>query len=71
METSFDKLGINQNLVEGLKKEKIYEPMAIQEAAIPPALENKDIIGQSITGPWPTCFQYLKGYRLTKEKPKQ
>ncbi|MDD4833823.1 MAG: DEAD/DEAH box helicase [Lutispora sp.] len=59
METSFDKLGLNQNLVEGLKKEKIYEPTAIQEAAIPPALENRDIIGQSITGSGKTLAYLL------------
>ncbi|MFA7573391.1 MAG: DEAD/DEAH box helicase, partial [Lutispora sp.] len=59
METLFDKLGLNQNLVDGLKKEKIYEPTAIQEAAIPPALENRDIIGRSITGSGKTLAYLL------------
>lgn len=59
METSFDKLGLNQNLIEGLKKENIHTPTAIQEAAIPPALENKDIIGQSITGSGKTLAYLL------------
>ena len=59
MEALFDKLGINHNLVEGLKKEKIYEPTAIQEAVIPLALENRDIIGQSITGSGKTLAYLL------------
>ncbi len=59
METSFNKFGLNQSLIEGLKKENIQSPTAIQEAAIPPALENKDIIGQSITGSGKTLAYIL------------
>jgi superfamily II DNA/RNA helicase len=58
METSFDKLGLNDNLVEGLKKIKITEPTDIQAQVIPLALENKDIIAQSQTGSGKT-FAYL------------
>lgn len=59
MINSFDKLGINANLIEGLKKENIVEPTPIQCESIPFALENKDIIGQSQTGSGKTLAYLL------------
>ncbi|MGE5629941.1 MAG: DEAD/DEAH box helicase [Caulobacteraceae bacterium] len=50
MTNTFDKLGLSKDLVEGLRKEGISEPTAVQAECIPRALENKDIIGQSPTG---------------------
>ena len=47
---TFDKLGLDPSLVEGLKKQGITEPTGIQADSIQLALENKDIIGQSPTG---------------------
>ncbi|HYF84739.1 MAG TPA: DEAD/DEAH box helicase [Clostridia bacterium] len=47
---TFDKLGLDPRLVEGLKKQGITEPTGIQADSIQLALENKDIIGQSPTG---------------------
>ncbi|QGU95981.1 DEAD/DEAH box helicase [Clostridium bovifaecis] len=57
--TSFDKLGLNSNLIKGLYKEGIKNPTAIQEKAIPLSLENKDIIGQSETGSGKTLAYLL------------
>jgi superfamily II DNA/RNA helicase len=59
MATSFDKLGLNLELVEGLKKRSITEPTEIQEKVIPVALENKDIIGESQTGSGKTLAYLL------------
>lgn len=59
MTTTFEELGLNPNLIEGLKKEGITEPTSIQVQAIPLALENKDIIGQSITGSGKTLAYLL------------
>lgn len=56
---SFDKLGLNQNLIEGLKQEGINKPTDIQIKAIPLSLENKDIIGQSPTGSGKTLAYLL------------
>jgi superfamily II DNA/RNA helicase len=50
MFTSFDTLGLNARLIKGLEIQKITKPTNIQCKAIPLALENKDIIGQSHTG---------------------
>ncbi len=47
---TFDKLGLDSCLVEGLKKQGITEPTGIQANSIQLALENKDIIGHSPTG---------------------
>lgn len=59
MMNSFDKLGLNLNLIEGLQKEGINEPTDIQVQVIPLALENKDIIGQSQTGSGKTLAYLL------------
>lgn len=50
MINTFDELGLDTHLVEGLKKQGITEPTEIQANTVKLALENKDIIGQSPTG---------------------
>lgn len=50
MVSTFSELGLNSNLVDGLKKEGISMPTGIQAEVIPLALDNRDIIGQSPTG---------------------
>lgn len=59
MEVAFDKLGLNSNLIDALKKEGITEPTDIQSRVIPFALENKDIIGESQTGSGKTLAYLL------------
>ncbi|ERI94572.1 DEAD-box ATP-dependent RNA helicase CshA family protein [Clostridiales bacterium oral taxon 876 str. F0540] len=66
---SFEELGLNLNLIDGLKKEGITEPTDIQEKVIPLALENKDIIGQSQTGSGKTLAYLLPIFqRMEAEK---
>ncbi|AGF57119.1 superfamily II DNA/RNA helicase [Clostridium saccharoperbutylacetonicum] len=50
MNNSFSDLNLNSNIVEGLKKQGITVPTAIQSSSIIPAIENKDIIGEAFTG---------------------
>lgn len=59
MTITFEDLGLNSNLINGLHKENINEPTEIQTKAIPPALQNKDIIGQSQTGSGKTLAYLL------------
>ncbi|MFZ3102165.1 MAG: DEAD/DEAH box helicase [Desulfitobacteriaceae bacterium] len=59
MTTSFDQLGLIEALVTALKLEGIVEPTAIQEKAIPFALENRDVLGQSETGTGKTLAYLL------------
>lgn len=59
MATSFNELGLNLNLIEGLKKAGLTEPTDIQLTSIPLALDNKNIIGQSQTGSGKTLAYLL------------
>ena len=59
MATTFNTLGINLNIIEGLKKQDINNPTEIQEATIPLAMENKDIIAQAQTGSGKTLAYLL------------
>lgn len=59
MNNTFNDLKLNSNIIEGLKKQGITVPTAIQSAAILPALENKDIIGEAFTGSGKTLAYLL------------
>lgn len=59
MINTFENLGLNLNLVEALKKDSITVPTEIQNEAIPKALLNKDIIGESETGSGKTLVYLL------------
>lgn len=47
---SFSELGLPENLVAAVEELGYEEPSAIQEAAIPAAMEGRDIVGLSETG---------------------
>ncbi|MCY6482952.1 DEAD/DEAH box helicase [Clostridium aestuarii] len=68
---SFDKLELNSNLIEGLKKEGINAPTDIQSKSIPLALENKDIIGQSETGSGKTLAYLLPIFQKINSEKKE
>ena len=59
MDKLFNELGLQESLIEGLKKQGIESPTEIQVKAIPLALENKDIIGESETGTGKTLAYLL------------
>lgn len=59
MNSSFNDLNLNSNIIEGLKKQGITVPTAIQASSILPALENKDIIGEAFTGSGKTLAYLL------------
>ncbi|AFS78544.1 DEAD-box ATP-dependent RNA helicase CshA [Gottschalkia acidurici 9a] len=59
MTISFEKLSLSQNLINGLKKERISKPTGIQSRAIPVSLDKKDIIAQSETGSGKTLAYLL------------
>jgi len=69
MENIFDKLGLSEDLVNGLKMMGITEPTEIQQKAIPWALSNKDVIGQSQTGSGKTLAYLLPLFtKIASEK---
>ena len=47
---TFKELGLNDNIIEGLKIQGIEMPTEIQELCIPEVLNNKDVIGEAHTG---------------------
>ncbi len=46
----FEEFGLSPQLLAAIKKLKINKPTQIQELAIPPIMEGKDVIGESATG---------------------
>jgi ATP-dependent RNA helicase DeaD len=69
MENTFDKLGLSEDLVKGLKMMGITEPTEIQQKAIPWSLANKDVIGQSQTGSGKTLAYLLPLFaKIASEK---
>lgn len=59
MTRSFGGLGLIEPLLTALQKQGLSEPTLIQQKAIPAALENKDILGQSETGTGKTLAYLL------------
>jgi len=59
MENLFNELGLQENLIEGLKKQGIESPTEIQVKAIPTGLAGLDIIGESETGTGKTLAYLL------------
>jgi len=59
MEKSFNELGVEQNLIEGLIKQGIESPTEIQVKAIPMGLAGEDVIGESETGTGKTLAYLL------------
>lgn len=49
--TTFSELELDENLLEALQDKGFTRPTAIQAAAIPPALDGRDILGSAPTAP--------------------
>ncbi len=72
MSVSFADLGVPSRLVERLRARGITEAFPIQEAAIPDALEGRDIVGKAITGSGKTlAFALPLLANLTKARPRK
>lgn len=71
MINTFEDLGLISDLIEGLKKENIEGPTEIQSAAVPYALLNKDIIGESETGSGKTLAYLLPIFQKVDSSKKE
>jgi superfamily II DNA/RNA helicase len=72
MSVSFADLGVPSRLVERLNARGIFEAFPIQEAAIPDALNGRDVVGKAITGSGKTlAFALPLLARLTKAQPRK
>lgn len=59
MQTSFEQIGLDKTLVDGLAKAAITIPTPIQAAVIPEVLQGRDVIGHSATGTGKTLAYLL------------
>ncbi|MCL4477670.1 MAG: DEAD/DEAH box helicase [Deltaproteobacteria bacterium] len=64
---NFEELGISAQIVKAVYQMGYEEPTPIQKAAIPPALEGKDIIGQAQTGTGKTAAFAIPVLQLCKK----
>jgi superfamily II DNA/RNA helicase len=72
MSVSFADLGVPARLVERLNARGITEAFPIQEAAIPDALNGRDVVGKAVTGSGKTlAFALPLMARLTKAQPRK
>jgi superfamily II DNA/RNA helicase len=72
MSVSFADLGVPSRLVERLNARGIFEAFPIQEAAIPDALNGRDVVGKAVTGSGKTlAFALPLLARLTKAHPRK
>ncbi len=66
---SFDDLGLNEPLLRAIKEEGYEEPTGVQQAAIPPALKGKDVLGCAQTGTGKTAAFALPILQRLSENP--
>lgn len=71
MNNTFEQLGIDEDLIKGLKVEDIESPTKIQEKAIPEILLNKDIVAESETGSGKTLAYLLPLYQKVDETKRE
>ncbi len=68
---TFHAFEIKENLIEGLYKENITEPTAVQEAAIPVALQNLDCLATAATGSGKTLAYLLPVFERVDTNSKE
>ena len=57
--TTFSELELDESLLEALQDKGFTRPTAIQAAAIPPALDGRDVLGSAPTGTGKTAAYLL------------
>jgi len=68
---SFNSLGLSEALLKAISKKGYTTPSPIQEKAIPPVLEGKDVLASAQTGTGKTAGFTLPLLHLLSENPKQ
>lgn len=58
----FRELNIREGIVKGLTQDNIKIPTKIQQLAIPPIMEGKDLIGEAVTGSGKTLAYLLPSF---------
>ncbi|GAL71161.1 ATP-dependent RNA helicase RhlE [Jejuia pallidilutea] len=67
---SFQSLGLSEALLKAVSKKGYTTPSPIQQKAIPPVLEGKDVLASAQTGTGKTAGFTLPLLHLLSENPK-
>lgn len=69
--TTFSELELDESLLEALEKKGFKRPTAIQAAAIPPALDGRDVLGSAPTGTGKTAAYLLPAIQHLLDFPRK
>lgn len=69
--TTFSELELDESLLEALQEKGFTRPTAIQAAAIPPALEGRDVLGSAPTGTGKTAAYLLPALQHLLDFPRK
>ncbi|WP_034916429.1 MULTISPECIES: ATP-dependent RNA helicase SrmB [Erwinia] len=69
--TTFSELELDESLLEALSEKGFKRPTAIQSAAIPPALEGRDVLGSAPTGTGKTAAYLLPALQHLLDFPRK
>ncbi|QKJ88268.1 ATP-dependent RNA helicase SrmB [Paramixta manurensis] len=69
--TTFSELELDESLLEALQDKGFTRPTAIQAAAIPPALEGRDVLGSAPTGTGKTAAYLLPALQHLIDFPRK
>lgn len=69
--TTFSELELDESLLEALQSKGFTRPTAIQAAAIPPALEGRDVLGSAPTGTGKTAAYLLPALQHLLDFPRK
>lgn len=69
--TTFSELELDESLLESLEDKGFTRPTAIQAAAIPPALDGRDVLGSAPTGTGKTAAYLLPALQHLLDFPRK
>ena len=69
--TTFSELELDESLLEALQSKGFTRPTAIQAAAIPPALDGRDVLGSAPTGTGKTAAYLLPALQHLLDFPRK
>jgi ATP-dependent RNA helicase SrmB len=69
--TTFSELELDDSLLDALQEKGFTRPTAIQAAAIPPALEGRDVLGSAPTGTGKTAAYLLPALQHLLDFPRK
>lgn len=69
--TTFSELELDESLLDALREKGFTRPTAIQAAAIPPALDGRDVLGSAPTGTGKTAAYLLPALQHLLDFPRK